>query len=160
MKSYSNVPSREDRRTQKTKKSLADAIKELILEKEYDEITIQEIIDRANVGRSTFYTHYESKEQLLVGNINFQETLNNTPDDDENYPLGINISYLFNHTKEHILLYKAMSGNRSIDILGNYFMELCSTKIIDHLNRQPSFKEKINKCFIIKQKLLLVVLYA
>ncbi len=133
----------EDRRTVKTKKLLAEALKELILEKEYDEITIQEIIDRANVGRSTFYTHYENKEQLLVGNINFQETLIYTPDDDaENYPLGINISYLFSHNKNHVQLYKAMSGNRSIDILGNYFMNLCSSRIIEQLRPQFPYKKK------------------
>jgi len=132
----------EDRRTLKTKKFLAEALKELILEKEYDEITIQEITDRANVGRSTFYAHYESKEQLLVGNINFQETLIDTPDDAKGYPLGINVSYLFSHNKEHLMLYKAMSGNRSIDILGNYFIELCTSKIIENLKRQFQYSKK------------------
>jgi len=141
MKNYGKLPVKEDRRTLKTKKLLANALKELILEKEYKAITIQEIIDRANVGRSTFYTHYESKEQLLLGNINFQESLVDVPGDDENYPMGINIAYLFSHTKDHILLFKAMSGNRSIDILGNYFMELCSSKIIIHLKRQPAFRK-------------------
>ncbi len=138
---YDKQSSREDRRAVKTKKYLADALKELILEKEYDAITIQEIIDRANVGRSTFYTHYESKEQLLVGNINFQEKLIHAPEN-ENSPMGINISYLFAHTQEHVLLFKAMSGNRSIDILCNYFMELCTAKIMEHIKRQSSFKKK------------------
>ncbi len=136
-------PSGEDRRTMRTKKSLAEALKELILEKPYDDITIQDLIDRANVGRSTFYTHYESKEQLLIGNINFQETLIYVPgNDEENYPMGINVAYLFSHTKEHIDLYKAMSGNRSIDILGNYFVALCTSKIIEHLKRKPAFRKR------------------
>lgn len=51
---------------QKTRKLLSDALVSLILEKGYDEVSIQEIIDRANVGRSTFYAHYENKEQLLL----------------------------------------------------------------------------------------------
>ncbi|WP_437282254.1 TetR/AcrR family transcriptional regulator [Sorangium sp. So ce375] len=55
-----------DRRVQKTRKLLSDALVALILEKGYDEVSIQDIIDRANVGRSTFYSHYENKEQLML----------------------------------------------------------------------------------------------
>ncbi|WP_437569691.1 TetR/AcrR family transcriptional regulator [Sorangium sp. So ce542] len=55
-----------DRRVQKTRKLLSDALVSLILEKGYDQVSIQDIIDRANVGRSTFYAHYENKEQLLL----------------------------------------------------------------------------------------------
>lgn len=54
-----------DRRVQKTLQLLEGALRELITEKEYDDITVQEILDRANVGRSTFYTHFENKDQLL-----------------------------------------------------------------------------------------------
>ncbi len=55
-----------DRRVQKTKRLLSDALVALILEKGYANVSIQDIIDRANVGRSTFYLHYENKEQLLL----------------------------------------------------------------------------------------------
>jgi AcrR family transcriptional regulator len=54
-----------DRRIQKTLQHLQNALAELIAEKDYDDITIQEILDRANVGRSTFYAHFENKDQLL-----------------------------------------------------------------------------------------------
>jgi AcrR family transcriptional regulator len=54
-----------DRRIQKTLQLLQNALGELIAEKEYDDITIQELLDRANVGRSTFYAHFENKDQLL-----------------------------------------------------------------------------------------------
>lgn len=54
-----------DRRVQKTLQLLQNALGELIVEKEYDDITIQELLDRANVGRSTFYAHFENKDQLL-----------------------------------------------------------------------------------------------
>jgi AcrR family transcriptional regulator len=132
---------REDRRTVKTKQYLADALKQLILEKDYDNITIQDIIDRANVGRSTFYAHYENKEQLLVGNINFQEKLIHIAASEE-APMGINVSYLFEHTKEHLPLFKAMAGSRGREVLGNYFMELCSRKITAYRKRQSSYKHQ------------------
>ena len=52
-----------DRRVQRTRKLLQDALMALILEKGYEAVTIQDIIDRANVGRSTFYAHFLDKQQ-------------------------------------------------------------------------------------------------
>ena len=59
----------EDRRIQKTRKLLRDALASLIREKPYDVISIKEILDRANVGRSTFYTHFRDKDELLVSAV-------------------------------------------------------------------------------------------
>jgi AcrR family transcriptional regulator len=56
---------RDDRRSRRTRRMLGEALVALMLEKRYDAITVQEIIDRANVGRSTFYAHYLDKEDLL-----------------------------------------------------------------------------------------------
>src|SRR5215510_3081353 len=58
-----------DRRIQKTRKLLHDALGGLIQEKPYDEIAVQEILDRANVGRSTFYMHFRDKDELLLSSI-------------------------------------------------------------------------------------------
>lgn len=58
-----------DRRVQKTQRSLHEALISLIAEKDYGAITVQEILDRANVGRSTFYTHFGDKDELLVSGI-------------------------------------------------------------------------------------------
>jgi AcrR family transcriptional regulator len=60
---------REDRRSRRTRQMLGDALTALMLEQRYDTITVQEIIDRANVGRSTFYAHYLDKEDLLQSQI-------------------------------------------------------------------------------------------
>jgi len=55
-----------DRRIQRTCQSLRAALLELIKEKGYDSISIEEITERANVGRATFYLHYKDKEDLLL----------------------------------------------------------------------------------------------
>lgn len=60
---------RADRRVLKTKRALHEGLLALIREREYDDISVQEILDRANVGRSTFYTHYHDKDELLVDGI-------------------------------------------------------------------------------------------
>lgn len=58
-----------DRRVQKTQKLLRGALVSLIAEKPYDSIVVKEILDRANVGRSTFYMHFRDKDDLLVSGI-------------------------------------------------------------------------------------------
>lgn len=58
-----------DRRIQKTQKLLHDALMSLVREKPYDEIVVKEILDRANVGRSTFYTHFKDKDELLASGM-------------------------------------------------------------------------------------------
>lgn len=54
-----------DRRQKKTRNSIFDAFIELLDEKNYNQITVGEIIDRADVGRATFYAHFETKDFLL-----------------------------------------------------------------------------------------------
>src|SRR5918996_3826094 len=54
-----------DRRAARTRRALHGALMSLILRKGYEAITVQDIIDEADVGRSTFYAHYTGKEDLL-----------------------------------------------------------------------------------------------
>lgn len=55
-----------DRRVQRTRELLQKSLIELINERGYDAITIQDIVNRANVARTTFYQHYKSKDDLFI----------------------------------------------------------------------------------------------
>ena len=64
-----SVSGQDDRRVRKTTAALREALHSLIVEKPYDEIAVKEILDRADVGRSTFYTHFRDKDDLLASSI-------------------------------------------------------------------------------------------
>ena len=55
-----------DRRIQRTRELLQKALIELIDERGYDAVTIQDIVERANIGRTTFYKHYNGKDDLFM----------------------------------------------------------------------------------------------
>jgi AcrR family transcriptional regulator len=58
-----------DRRIQRTRQLLHGALMALIQEQGFEALSVQDIIDRANVGRATFYAHFDSKEDLLASGI-------------------------------------------------------------------------------------------
>ena len=55
----------EDRRVRRTKRLLRDALVSLVLERGYSAVTVEDVTERADVGRATFYTHYTDKDELL-----------------------------------------------------------------------------------------------
>jgi AcrR family transcriptional regulator len=63
--STDTVAEKLDRRQRRTRTALRKALMELILEKSFDTITLQDIVDRADISRATFYLHYKDKEDLL-----------------------------------------------------------------------------------------------
>ena len=58
-----------DRRVERTRRMLFDSLRLLMMERGYEKMTIQNILDHAGVGRATFYAHFSSKDQLLEESI-------------------------------------------------------------------------------------------
>jgi AcrR family transcriptional regulator len=111
---------KEDRRVERTRKLLHEALMALIVEKGYEEVTVQDILDRANLGRSTFYTHYRHKDELLLSGF---DHLRSMLEDRHRALLAarargnaadFNLSLeLFRHARENHGHYKAMVGKQS-----------------------------------------------
>jgi AcrR family transcriptional regulator len=84
-----------DRRVQKTRRSLHEALVSLIHEKCYDSIVVKEIVARANVGRSAFYTHFAGKDALLASGILEILRANPPRPDHDSRPFGKLLSFSF-----------------------------------------------------------------
>lgn len=108
---------KQDRRSRRTRQSLHDALMGLMLEKRYDLITVQDIIDRADVGRSTFYAHYRDKEDLLVSGLEHMIDTVSQPFEEGNLENPQMILPLFQHVQEEHPRFKALVRGRCIDLL-------------------------------------------
>ena len=64
-----------DRRVLRPRAMLLGALLDLLVERDYAELSVQDIVDRANVGRSTFYTHFLDKRELLLSGVEQLQTL-------------------------------------------------------------------------------------
>jgi len=106
-----------DRRRQRTRQAVSQALIALIQEKRYAAITVQDICDRANVGRSTFYAHYQDKDDLLTSN--FQQVIESLgqPLAYREGQLVFPIAPLFEHVQGHQHLYKALLWGGGMDVV-------------------------------------------
>jgi AcrR family transcriptional regulator len=120
---------KEDRRIGRTRRMMQEALVSLIGEKGYEAVTVQDILDRADVGRSTFYSHFRHKDELLLSGFDQLRTLFEQQQEsllaakkDGNEPEFNFILEFFRHThtKQHHKLYKAMVGKQSGEMILQY----------------------------------------
>ena len=126
-----------DRRIGKTEQAIIQALEELMGEKNYMQITVQEIIDKANVGRTTFYAHFPTKDDLLKRCIErnleiLREGLNHLETSEQNASM-ISVTNILNHIKAHKRLIKGLMNSEASDILFNRCKEYLRELILQHL---------------------------
>jgi len=130
-----------DRRSRRTQKLLIDALLELMQQKSYDEITVQDIIDRANTGRSTFYAHYLDKEDLLEDGLDeIARSIDHSELADGRHLLPTR--QLFRHIYEHQALFRALVWGGGIDLLYKTLNGFLSKNLESHLSSMFSGDEK------------------
>lgn len=144
------MPKQLDRRVQRTRRLLRDALITLSLDRGYDAITIQDITDHANLGRATFYLHYKDKDDLLLSTLQeivdellerigpAENALNETHD-------NFAIQTLFQHAQENADLYRIIlrgSGAASVqrrlrEIAANVAREALHARLDDQSSPIP-----------------------
>ncbi|WKZ35079.1 MAG: TetR/AcrR family transcriptional regulator [Anaerolineales bacterium] len=124
-----------DRRSQRTRQLISDAFVELLLEKGYEAMSIRDVIERANVGRSTFYSHFRDKEELFVSQLDrlLEALSRHLPQEHvEQNPFFPSLG-LFQHIQEQQNLFRALSWTSGVDILTKHLQKSMSEKIEEKL---------------------------
>ncbi len=120
-----------DRRQQKTRAAIFAAFSKLLGSKRYGQITVQDIIDEANIGRSTFYAHFDTKDELLhamcaqIFDHVFSRVLDPEQTHDfssENDTFSHKLTHLLYHLKERKADILRLLNGESADLFLRYFM--------------------------------------
>ena len=138
-----------DRRVRRTRLLLHEALISLIIEKPYQSITVQDILDRADVGRSTFYSHFQDKDDLFRYGFELMLDALTRHMDASNHTSGpptpaLPILELFQHIQENNRLYKALIGGQGLELMFEYGQQALSERIERHLETQVQNRGEIS----------------
>jgi AcrR family transcriptional regulator len=107
----------------------------LIRERGWDDVTVQDVCERADVGRSTFYVHFADKEELLVtGFGDLRRSLRAHVARADGEPLGFTTA-LIEHAGEYREVFKALIGRRTAAKVQREFMEVVKELVAEDLSR-------------------------
>lgn len=128
----------QDRRVRRTRRTLHEALIALVLDKGYDRITVQDILDRADIGRSTFYAHYRDKEALLVASFdNIRDQLQREVETLSSAGRPIDparpAELIFEHAHRNQRVYRALCGKRGGNVVYQHLHRMVGDLLLEHL---------------------------
>jgi AcrR family transcriptional regulator len=126
-----------DRRVQRSRHRLHEALVTLILDRGWDRVTVQAVCDRARVGRSTFYVHFADKEELLVGGLDHvrDDLRRQRRAARASRPFGF-VRGLIEHADGSRRLFRAVIGKRSGLVVQRRFREIVRELMLEDLREQ------------------------
>jgi AcrR family transcriptional regulator len=129
----------EDRRIQRTRALLLSALLDLIVERGYEDVTVQDIVDRANVGRSTFYKHFLDKRELLLSGVDGLQGVLSQQRAAQDWSaavsqrlLGFSLP-LFQHVQSNFRFCRALLGPRSGAIVEPHVQRILADLVREEL---------------------------
>jgi AcrR family transcriptional regulator len=130
-------PAPTDRRVRRTHELLRGALVTLIKEKGYDRTTVQDILDEADVGRSTFYSHFRDKEDLLVsGFSDIREAMlaekNAVVDEAQRGVFLQPLLVILEHVERHRHLRKPVAGSGASEVVVRTLRDSAESLLRDH----------------------------
>ncbi len=127
-----------DRRVRRTRSLLHEALFGLIGEKDYDRISVSEVLQRANIGRSTFYMHFRDKDDLFASAIQEKLESMRASDPTRGNPVGPIMGFsraVFEHIDSNRAAGGARMGRRGRAILHEHLRVVLARWIRDEMAR-------------------------
>jgi AcrR family transcriptional regulator len=137
-----------DRRVLRSQQALKEALLQLMLEKGYGETTVSDIVERANVGRSTFYVHFADKEDLLQQSLQglrdflTDETLVPSQREGPSHPALAFALPMFLHAYEQQRLFRSLMAARSGAPVQEHLQIMLTDLVIERLERGGCLDER------------------
>lgn len=126
-----------DRRIQKTRNAIIEAFVALMAEKSFEQLTINEIADRANVNRGTVYLHYVDKHDLLEQcmDIHLNQLFQECPPggDNDNFSSKDFMLQMFEYLEQHALLYSTLLTNKGIPAFRNKLLDMAKNSLNEQI---------------------------
>lgn len=143
---------KKDRRIGKTKKSIKDALIDLLVEKDASQITIKELAESANINRKTFYMHYSSIDDIFDKIANevmekFLLVLDNYDFFHEQFDAYTFFITLNNVINEDFDFYKKLVNTTSHNFLLSKVKKILKASIIERFPNKPTTNEEILKLY-------------
>ena len=140
------TPSRHERRRLQTRKLLIQTALQLVLEKGYEAITIQDITDRADLGRGTFYIHFKDKEEVIW--TAFQDLFHELEQEahsklDRRLPQVeyFGLLNIFQHAEKNRDLYRVMFGGQGSAMLTGRAQDYLANAFLYDIRQAPQSAE-------------------
>lgn len=119
-----------DRRPSRTQRALRDALLSLTLHKDYDAITVEELCEIADVGRSTFYEHFRGKDDLKRSWV---RTMDGHPSAARSSGTAFSFSLpLLRHAREHLRHIRALGLGRGREVA----IDALSALVLEQVRRE------------------------
>lgn len=140
-----------DRRQRKTRNAIFTAFIELLENKNYNKISVGDIIERADIGRATFYAHFETKDYLLKELCEelFEHILNNDKAYNCSFGGGSVFLHLLKHLQENNNVLGLLSSENNEIFLRYFKSNLKKMVIAEYSNNKRFINGKLPKDYLV-----------
>lgn len=143
-----------DRRVKKNQAAIMNALMQLITEKDFEKITINEIAERADINRGTVYSHYSDKYDLmdkcLEAHLYHLIESCSSVDETETYPSKSSLLRTLGQLEQNGLFYRSLLSNKGIPFFRNHLQKQMSNQVMEQIVENNLGQSELSKDILVQ----------